>query len=281
MKKKLLLIDGHNLLFQMFFGMPARIIGRDGISVSGAVGFIGALGKIIRMVSPTHVAIIFDSETHNPRYDLLPEYKGNRPDYSELSDEENPFTQLPYIYRALDEMGIRHTEAVNCECDDIIASYALTGDGECEVVISSYDSDYFQLISDKVTVLRYRGDSTVVCDAEFVKAKFATHPSTYADCKALFGDTADNVKGLRGIGPKTAARIIGEYGPLDRILENTSVIREEKHRLLIEGEREVLKRNLELIRLDAHAPLPHPLDELEYSHKGMATMDILRSIGAL
>lgn len=281
MKKKLLLVDGHNLLFQMFFGMPSRIIGRDGRAVQGVVGFIGALGKIIRMTSPTHVAVIFDSETHNPRCDALPEYKANRPDFSEVPDEENPFTQLEYIYAALDAVGIRHAEAMECECDDIIAAYALTGGEDTEVVISSYDSDYFQLVCDSVTVLRYRGDASTVCDEDYVMAKFATHPSTYADCKALFGDNADNIKGLSGVGPKTAAKIIRAYGPLEKILEDTTVIREEKHRVLIEENIESLKRNLDLIRLDAHAPLPFSLEELVYSAPSWGTMDILRRIGVI
>lgn len=281
MKKKLLLVDGHNLLFQMFFGMPSRIVGRDGRAVEGVVGFIGALGKIIRMTSPTHVAVIFDSETHNPRCDALPEYKANRPDYSEVPEDENPFTQLPYIYAALDAVGICHTEAVGCECDDIIAAYALSRPEDTEVVISSYDSDYFQLITDDVTVLRYKGDASTVCDKDYIIAKFATRPETYADCKALFGDSADNIKGLFGIGPKTAAKIISTYGPLEKILEDTSVILEEKHRTLIECNRETLKRNLALIRLDAHAPLPFTVDELKFSGCEKRTMEILGEIGVL
>lgn len=278
---RLLLIDGHNLLFQMFFGMPSRIVGRDGRAVEGVVGFIGALGKIIRMTSPTHVAVIFDSETHNPRCDALPEYKANRPDYSEVPEDENPFTQLPYIYAALDAVGICHTEAVGCECDDIIAAYALSRPEDTEVVISSYDSDYFQLITDDVTVLRYKGDASTVCDKDYIIAKFATRPETYADCKALFGDSADNIKGLFGIGPKTAAKIISTYGPLEKILEDTSVILEEKHRTLIECNRETLKRNLALIRLDAHAPLPFTVDELKFSGCEKRTMEILGEIGVL
>ena len=281
MKKKLLLVDGHNLLFQMFFGMPSRIIGRDGYAVQGTVGFVGALNKIIRMTSPTHVAVIFDSETHNPRCDALPEYKANRPDYSGVPDEENPFAQLEYIYAALGAMCIRHTEAQGCECDDIIAAYVLKRDSDTEVVISSYDSDYFQLIDENVTVLRYRGDSSTVCDRGYIEAKFATRPETYADCKALFGDSADNIKGLFGVGPKTAAKIISAYGPLEKILDDTSVIQEEKHRVLIEENIESLKRNLDLIRLDAHAPLPFSLEELRFTGNPGRTMDILREIGVL
>jgi DNA polymerase-1 len=198
-----------------------------------------------------------------------------------MPEDENPFTQLGYIYAALDAMGIRHTEAQGCECDDIVAAYTLTRDGDTEVVISSYDSDYFQLISDKVTVLRYRGDSSTVCDSRYIEAKFATRPETYADCKALFGDSADNIKGLFGIGPKTAAKIISTHGPLEKILEDTSVILEEKHRKLIEDNRDTLRKNLDLIRLDAHAPLPFSLGELEYSASSWGTMDILRRIGVL
>ena len=123
---KLLLIDGSNLLFQMFFGMPARIFGADGRAIQGTLGFVGALLKIIRMMSPTHVLVVFDGEHENARADLDEAYKANRPDFSAVSEEENPYSQLGDIYRALDYLQIKYFETTDCEADDVIAGYALT-----------------------------------------------------------------------------------------------------------------------------------------------------------
>lgn len=98
---KLLLVDGSNLLFQMFFGMPSRIIGKDGRSIHGTLGFIGALIKMVKLTAPTCIAVLFDGEHDNPRSELSAEYKSNRPSFFDFPDDENPFSQLEDIYAAL------------------------------------------------------------------------------------------------------------------------------------------------------------------------------------
>jgi DNA polymerase-1 len=189
--KRLLLVDGMNLHFQMFFGMPNKFHNENGIGIWGVIGFVGALNKLINMTEPTHVAIIFDGEGHNPRCDILEDYKANRPDYSELTEEENPFVQLPLVYKAIEAMGIPFCEVHGCECDDVIATYAKRFSKEFQVVISSFDSDYFQLISDNVRVLRYHGLSSIICDKEYVINRYGISPEYYADWKSLVGDSAD------------------------------------------------------------------------------------------
>ena len=121
---KLLIVDGSNLLFQMFYGMPARIIGAEGKAIQGTLGFVGALLKMIRAVSPTHVFVAFDGECENARTEIDSDYKANRPDYQDVPEEETPFSQLPDIFRALDYLGIRYAETVCCEADDWVAGYA-------------------------------------------------------------------------------------------------------------------------------------------------------------
>ena len=278
MKDRLLLVDGHNLLFQMFYGMPSRITGRSGVDIRGVVGFVGALCRLIRMCAPTHIALIFDSETHNPRYDILDEYKANRPDFSLMSDDENPFARLPDIYRAIDKMGIRHEEARLAECDDVIASYALSYKDECEIVISSHDSDFLQLISDSVRILRYRGDSTLICDREYVMNKFGVSPGLYIDAKALYGDTSDNIPGIRGIGPKTAAKLVSEAGGAEELIRSPERIQNPRLRKMIEESGDMIRRNLSLMRLSGDAPLPFTLDELKWEPRVYRTMDILKNI---
>ncbi len=149
---RILIIDGSNLLFQMFFGMPSRIVNEQGKAIQGTFGFVGALLKIIRKTEPTHIAVLFDGEHENVRAALDSDYKANRIDYGETPEENNPFSQLSDVYAALDYLGIKHTETVDCETDDWIAGYAFTYGQENEIVISSFDSDFFQLITDNVSL---------------------------------------------------------------------------------------------------------------------------------
>ena len=221
--KKLLIVDGSNLLFQMFYGMPARIVGKSGKLIHGTLGFVGAILKIIRKVTPTHLVVLFDGECHNERVELDPEYKANRPDFSEMAEEDTPFCQLPDIYAALDYLKIVHTETAVCETDDLIASYAIQYGKEMQIVISSFDSDFFQLINENVSVLRYRGDNSVLCNEDFVLRKFGVRAKQYADFKSLVGDSADNIKGVPMVGLKTAARLLTEFESLENLLQNTDI----------------------------------------------------------
>ena len=278
---KLLLVDGSNLLFQMFYGMPSRIIGKDGTAIQGTLGFVGALLKILRGINPTHVLVMFDGECKNIRKELNSDYKANRPDFSELPEEEVPFSQLPAIYRALDFLGIRHTETTDCETDDIIAAYALTYGKDFDVVISSFDSDFFQLISDKVSVLRYRGDNTVICTPDYIRSKLGIEPSQYADHKSLTGDSSDNIKGADKVGPKTATELIREFGTLEGVIENADNIKKPSVKASILSSIERLRLNYRLIKLDAGACLPFEFNALEYHYSGITTTQVLRGIALI
>lgn len=279
--KKILIVDGSNLLFQMFFGMPTRIINHEGKAIQGTLGFVGALIKIIRKTDPTHIAVLFDGECQNARKELNADYKANRVDYSEVAEEENPFSQLPDIYAALDYLKIKHMETSACETDDWIAGYSLTygQDSETEMVISSFDSDFFQLITEKVSVLRYRGDNTVICTPAYMKEKFGVDPAQYADFKSLVGDTADNIKGADKVGPKTAALLLEGFGTLEGILENTESIKKPSIRESILRDAERLRTNYRLIKLENKVELPFTLDELEYCYGGVTTNEVLKGIG--
>ena len=276
---KLLIIDGSNLLFQMFFGMPSRIINKDGKAIQGTLGFVGALIKIIKMTVPTHVIILFDSETENERVEINADYKANRTDYSNVLEEENPFSQIDDVYAALDFMKIKHTEVKGVETDDVIASYTLTSGKTMQIVISSFDSDFFQLITKNVSVLRYRGDKTVICDEEYIMDKLGIIPSLYADYKSLTGDASDNIKGVRGIGSKTAAQLINTFGDLKNILTNIDKFERMSVKEAIQAESERLQQNYKLIKLDNRAQIPFTVEELVYEYDGITTTEVLKGIG--
>ncbi len=279
MKNKLLIVDGSNLLFQMFFGMPSRIINKDGRAIQGTLGFVGALLKIIRMTSPTHVAVLFDGECENERREIDKNYKANREDYNLAAEEENPFSQLHDVYDALDLLGLKHMETESCETDDWVAAYTRAFGGDTEIVISSFDSDFFQLISDNVSVLRYRGDNTVICTPDYIKEKLGVPPELYADFKSLTGDSADNIKGADKIGKKTAAALIGEYGSLEGVISNAESIKKPSVMESVIKNADRLKLNYKLIKLCGDHPLPFSLDELEYAYTGITTGEVLKGIG--
>ena len=276
---RFLIVDGSNLLFQMFFGMPARIVNKRGKAIQGTLGFVGALLKIIRRTEPTHVVVLFDGEHENERAKLDAGYKANRVDYSQTPEEETPYSQLADVCAALGYLGIRYAQTETCEADDWIAGYALTCAGEAEIVISSFDSDFFQLITDRVSVLRYRGERTVVCTPEYIRDKLHIEPAQYADFKSMTGDAADNIRGADKVGPKTAARLLNRFGTLSGILENAQRIEKPSVRESILSNAARLQTNYEIIRLGHTAPLPFALSELAYAVPEVTTTDVLKGIG--
>lgn len=272
---RLLVVDGSNLLFQMFYGMPARITDRRGRAIHGTVGFVGALLKILRWTEPTHVLAVFDGESFNPRAALDADYKANRPDWSQLPEEETPFSQLPDIYAALDYLGICRRETETCEADDWMAGYARRYGGEMEVVIASQDSDLFQLITDRVRILRYRGDKTVLCDPAYLKEKLGVAPEQYAAYKSLTGDASDNIKGADRIGPKTAAALMNRFGDLETLLSRAEEIEKPAIRASVLQNAERLRKNYALIYLDGAVELPFSLAELAYTYSGATSREVL------
>lgn len=272
----LLLVDGSNLLFQMFYGMPARIAGKDGKPIQGTLGFVGALLKIIRRVNPTHILVLFDGQGVNDRAELLDDYKANRTDYSTVAEEENPYSQLGDIYSALDCMKICRSECAGYEVDDVLAAFAANNKAEFDIVISSFDSDFFQLIDDNIKILRYRGEKSVLCDLNWLKDKYGITPGQYVFFKALTGDTADNIKGVPGVGPKTAAQLVNTFVDAEDMLSHSDQITKPSVRKAVCQHSDRVQRNLQLIRLREDVPLPFEIEKLQYTDPGYTTMEVLR-----
>ena len=231
------------------------------------------------MTNPTHILVAFDGETENPRRALDEEYKSNRDDYSAMPEEETPFSQLPDVYAALDVLGLCHRETENCEADDWIAGYAKTYGDVMDVVIASQDSDFFQLITDRVTVLRYRGKESLLCDIAYIREKLGVMPQQYAAFKSLTGDSADNIRGVPKIGPKTAAELMNQFGNLENLLKNTHLIRKPSVRESVTQSTERIQKNFSLIRLDSREALPFDLQTLRWQDSGMTTTQVLQQIG--
>lgn len=282
MDSKLLLIDGHNLLFQMFFGIPRRIPGRDGRSVHGTVGFVGALLRTLALFEPTHLVVLFDSESGSYRCDIDEDYKSNRSaDWSARGMDEDPFSQLEYIYRTLDHIGWKHTETPGFEADDIIAAYVRRYESEAEMVILSADSDLLQLVKPGVSVFCPRGKNSVLYGPAEVEAKYGVMPHFIPDLKALMGDKTDNLTGVPGIGLKTASDLIQRFGGVPEIIQQLEAINRSVTCDLLLTHRGRVLHNLLMIRLDHPASLPFSLPELAVTNKSWQhkTMELLREAG--
>ncbi len=279
--ERLLLVDGSNLLFRMFYGMPARIVNTEGVPVHAVLGFTGALIGMLRMVRPTHALVVFDGQNGGARGGVLPGYKANRRDLSEAPDGENPYTQLGGVKQALDFMGIKHTESDGCEADDLIASYALGLPRGGGAVISSLDGDFFQLVSDRVTLMRYMGKRTAVFTPELVEKRFGVGPRLYADLRALTGDAADNIKGVEGVGVKTAASWLRQFGSLEGVLANAGEIKNARVREALTGGKERVLLNRAVIRLTGGQALPFGGEELACRFEGVGTREVLSGAGLL
>lgn len=206
---QLLLVDGNNLLFRAHFGFPARIASRDkSCDLTGVFGFFALLRAAIRDELPDipEVVVVFDGEFGSvERRKLDPAYKAHRPtDDAALA----PIKALPEVKRGLDDVGIDWIEIEDAEADDVIATLVHHAPDR-DIVIMSADRDFYQLLTDRVVVLntaRRPGERFI--GPKHVEAQYGVPPAFWCDRTALVGDTSDGIKGIRGIGKRTAARLL-------------------------------------------------------------------------
>lgn len=267
MRERLLLVDGHNLLFRMFYGMPDNFRTQGGIKYNALYGFVSAVNKIYGMIAPTHMLVVFDSTDCGDRRTLDTDYKANRPDYSEMAPDDCPFTQLPSIYKALELLNIPYSEIHGCEADDVIASYALACRNDFDVVIMSTDRDYWQLVSSTVSILDYHGVNSTLVTPHTVRRKYGVEPSQFADWKCLVGDKSDNIVGVAGVGPKNAAALLAQFGTLECLIEHAEEIEKPSIRRAVTDAVERLTLNYKLIKLSETSELPHEISALRLDYR--------------
>ena len=249
MKEKILIIDGHNLLFRMFYGIPSSIKNSKGQEIKGLVGFLGSIKKLVKEFNPYNIIVVFDSETSKKsNLSLDNNYKANRQDYTKVPDEENPFTNLPAIKKALDFLNITNTEVINNEADDYIAS--ITNNNLYNYIIVSTDTDFIQLINDNTYLYIPRGKKSILYDKEKVYEKYKIYPKQYVLYKALIGDKSDNISGIKGIGKITATKIL-QYKNIESFIKDnksnkiSETILNNRKRILVNTELITLNKNLD------------------------------------
>lgn len=210
----LYLIDGHNVLYRTFYGIP-RLSAPDGTPTNAILGVARILLKILKEDRPSAIAAAFDSREPTPRHDLYPEYKATR-----LKVPEDLAAQIPLVMEVIDALGVPRIQVPGAEADDIIGTLSRMAEEKgMEVVIVSSDKDLYQLVSPGVRV-RDSLKEKIVGEAE-VRETFGVAPSQVADLLALSGDPSDNVPGVPGIGEKTAGELIREFGSLSELLAHT------------------------------------------------------------
>jgi DNA polymerase I len=263
MTKRLLLIDGHSMAYRAFFALPAdNFTTAQGQHTNAIYGFATMLLSLLSSEKPTHVAVAFDVSRKTFRSEIFPDYKANR---AKTPDEFR--SQMSYLHELVAAFGITTFEVEGFEADDIIATIAKQAEREgAEVLICTGDRDSFQLVNAKTTVLYpKRGVSDLSrMTPEAVQEKYGMSPEQYPDFAALRGDPSDNLPSVPGVGEKTAARWIVEYGSLHELIANIDKLGGKVGQSLRDSINDVI-RNRELTQLVANVPLELSIDALEWS----------------
>lgn len=243
---KILIIDGNNLLFQMFYGMPKKIYNKNGETIHATIGFISYVIKQIKTYEITKCCVVFDSDSSNERKEIYNEYKANRiSNWDELPNDENPFNEEEKIVECLGFLNIKVLYSKDMEADDLIASITKLFEVENKIIISSFDSDFFQLINENVNILRYRGKLSQIYDLAYFIEKFDFDPSRYVLYKAIVGDSSDNIIGVKSIGCKRATNLVKKYQNIAE-MKNSN---EDKYKSIVVENEEIVNRNIKLIQL--------------------------------
>jgi DNA polymerase-1 len=254
------LVDGSSYIFRAYHALPPLNRKSDGLQVNAVLGFCNMLWKLLRDMPeddrPTHLAIIFDKSEITFRNKLYPDYKAHRPP---APDDLIP--QFALIREAVRAFDLPCLEQAGFEADDLIATYArLAGERGATTTIVSSDKDLMQLVTDKVTMFDTMKDRRIGIPE--VIEKFGVPPEKVVEVQALAGDSTDNVPGVPGIGVKTAAQLIVEYGDLEQLLFRAGEIKQPKRREALIENAEKARISRQLVLLDDKVNLDVPLDDL-------------------
>ena len=255
------LIDGSAFIFRAYHALPPLTRKSDGLPIGAVSGFCNMLQKYVEgnagPDAPTHVAVIFDKGSHTFRNDLYDLYKANR---EAMPEDLRP--QMPLTREATRAFNIACKELEGYEADDIIATLAVQArEAGGRVTIVSSDKDLMQLVGGGVEMLDAMKNKRI--DIDGVLEKFGVGPDRVVDVQALAGDSVDNVPGAPGIGIKTAALLINEYGDLETLLDRAEEIKQPKRRQTLIEKRDQIELSKKLVQLDENTPLDFTLDDLE------------------
>ena len=263
--EKVVLVDGNNLLFRSYYATlyTGNIMrNRDGFPTNGLYGFVNMINKIVAEENPKYMMVAFDiGKTF--RHEKYKDYKGGR-----RETPEDLKVQFPIAKKILTAMGIKYLECEGYEADDIIGTISswCDKDPEYEALIVSSDKDLLQLISDETVVKLLKPKDYIVMDKATFIQTYGFEPIKMIDLKALMGDASDNIPGVKGIGEKTAIKLLTQYGSLDGIYENIDNIKGSTHEKLVTGNEDAYYSK-ELVTIYREVPLNITWDDLLYGNE--------------
>ena len=264
---RLLIVDGHHYAYRSFYAIRA-MNAPDGFPTNALYGFINALRRMRARVAPTHIAVIWDGGLDERRTEALPNYKAGRdpmPDDLEL--------QLDALDEWLNAAGLHSWCHEGVEADDVIGT--LTRQAEAAglpVVIASSDKDFFQLINPNVHLLNPNDKTDTLWQAEQVRAKTGVEPSQIIDWLSLVGDAVDGIPGVRGVGPKTATKLLLEYGTAENLYSNLNAVKPAGLQGRLREATTEVQRNQELVTLREIPEWKIKLEELRSGAGDYATL---------
>lgn len=278
-KQRLFIIDGMSLLFRSFYAMGSRLTAPDGTPIGAVYGFLKVITKIFREQNPTHFAICWDLKEKTFRHEVYPLYKANR---GETPPEIIP--QIFLIQNLVKEMGIPSFAIPGFEADDIAATIAKYFEHYGDVFLVTLDKDYMQVVNDRISMFSLKkGDEYDIINAEKVFDYFGVPPDQVIDVLALTGDTSDNIPGVKGIGEKTAAKLIAEFSSIENIYANLNKVTNKRAKTALENHKEDALMSRYLVTINTSIPmnisefsLRYTFDNLKASKTAKANLESLR-----
>ena len=252
MADKFLVIDGSSLIHRAFFALPP-LMNKQGVHTGAVYGLCNMLLKLLGDLQPRYMAVAFDKSRKTFRTEMYADYKGQRkPTPSELSE------QFPLSMKVLDALGIHTLELDNYEADDIIGTFAKAAPQDVEVIIVTGDRDELQLVDERTKVYytkRGISDIQIFDEAEFAANYEGLQPKQLIELKGLMGDTSDNIPGVPGVGPKTAIKLIKEYGTVENVLANIDKVTAKALKSKLEANKESALLSQKLATICTEAPV--------------------------
>lgn len=269
-KPTLYLLDAMALIYRAYFAfLPQKLTSKSGVPTGATYGFIKTLHGIIEQYKPDYLAIATDTKEKTFRHNTYVLYKANRPE-----PPEDLVQQLDIIYKLIDAYGIKLLKFPGYEADDVIGTLAKRYEDVCQVFMITPDKDFSQLVSESVQILKPSKD-----DDKFdrygriqIRERYGVYPEQFIDMLTLMGDTSDNIPGVTGVGPKTAAQLINEHGSLENLYNNIGNITKYKMKQNLLDAKEHLKIAKFLVTIKTDVPLDFSLDDFRIKP---ANIDVL------
>ncbi len=252
--KRLFLLDAYALIFRAYYAFikNPRITSK-GLNTSAIFGFLLALEEVLQKQKPTHIAVVFDTPTPTFRHEMFKDYKAHRD-----ATPEDIIKAVPYIKRLIEAYKIPVIDYPGFEADDVIGTLARKASEKgFTTFMMTPDKDYAQLVSGRIFMLKpsRSGNDSVLWGVEDIKKEYSVQrPEQVIDVLALMGDTADNIPGAPGVGPKTAMKLISEYGSIEELFNNTDKLK-GKLKEIIENNREQIEFSKKLVTIEQNVPI--------------------------